>query len=259
MTTVPILMYHSIGGSTDALGRFAVDTRTFTSHIAYLASAGYRTITVAELGEALRRGNRPSPDTVVLTFDDGFHDFHTTAFPVLSAYGFTATIYVPSGYVGSTGRWLGAGAQVPIMDWEVLRHLAGAGIEIAAHSHSHPQLDRLPQTQVRDEVRRCRATLEDELGIEVRGFAYPYGYWNATARRAVADAGYTTACAVGELASRTRDDLMTLPRLTVDAGTTVGTLRRLLRSRPSPTARCWSAAKRHAWRAGRRYVPNVSR
>ena len=68
--------------------------------------------------------------------------------------------------------------------------IAAEGIEVAAHSHTHPQLDRVPAAVISDEVRRSRCLLEDKLGFAVDGFAYPFGYWDRAARAAVAAAGY---------------------------------------------------------------------
>jgi peptidoglycan/xylan/chitin deacetylase (PgdA/CDA1 family) len=256
---VPILMYHSVGGSTTQHGRFTIAASDFADHLAYLADAGYRTITAAELGAAVRRQETPPAGTVVLTFDDGYADFYTTAVPLLVEHGFTATLYMATGSVGGTADWLhDCGPTRPqMLSWSALAELNAAGLEVAAHSHTHPQLDRVPQQRVRDEVRRSRTLLEDRLGAEVRGFAYPYGFWDAAARRAVADAGFDTACAVSELACRTADDPLTLPRLTVNAGTSVSGLQRLLRSRPTTVARHFSGSKRLLSQAVRRHVPGV--
>jgi peptidoglycan/xylan/chitin deacetylase (PgdA/CDA1 family) len=251
-------MYHSVGGSTAQHGRFTISTADFANHLAYLADAGYRTITAAELGAAVRRREAPQPGTVVLTFDDGYADFYTTAFPTLVKHGFTATLYMTTGHIGGAPDARHDSGPAPeMLDWSALEEVTAAGLEVAAHSHTHPQLDRVPQQRVRDEVRHSRMLLEDRLGIEVRGFAYPYGFWDAAARQAVEQAGFDTACAVSELACRAEDDPLTLPRLTVNAGTDVSRLRRILRSRPTTIARRISRSKRLLSQAVRRYVPGI--
>jgi peptidoglycan/xylan/chitin deacetylase (PgdA/CDA1 family) len=128
--------------------------------------------------------------------------------------------------------------------------------EMAAHSHTHPQLDRLPPAAIGDEVSRSRGLMEDNLAVAVQGFAYPFGYWNRAARAAVASAGFRYACAVGDLIG-SPGDVLTLPRLTVNSGTGVGGLARLLRTRPAPRARMAARAKRATWQAVRRGIPGV--
>lgn len=258
---VPVLMYHSIAaGATRKFQRFAVDPAEFAAQMEYLAAAGYRTVTAAELASRWSRGPVPSR-VVVLTFDDAYTDFYSAALPVLHEHGFRATLYVPTGYVGGTTRFnVSVGEENrAVLSWQALADIAAEGIEVAAHSHSHPQLDRVPAAIVSDEVRRCRSLLEDKLGIAVDGFAYPFGFWNGAARQAVAAAGYRYACAVAELMTVPGDDVLTLPRLTVNAGIGVAGLTRLLDVRPTPARRRAAAAKRVTWRAVRRLVPPVGR
>lgn len=258
---VPVLMYHSIAtGVTRKFRRFAVDPAEFAAQMEYLAAAGYRTVTAAEL--AGRGPGDPVPSRlVVLTFDDAYTDFYSAALPVLREHGFRATLYVPTAYVGGTTRFnVSVGEENrAVLSWRALADIAAEGIEVAAHSHSHPQLDRVPAAVVSDEVRRCRSLLEDKLGIAVDGFAYPFGFWNGAARRAVAAAGYRYACAVAELMTAPGDDMLTLPRLTINAGIGVAGLTRLLDVRPTPARRRAAAAKRVTWRAVRRLVPPVGR
>jgi peptidoglycan/xylan/chitin deacetylase (PgdA/CDA1 family) len=259
---VPVLMYHSIaaGATTRKFRRFVVHPDEFAAQMEYLQAAGYHPVTAADL--ARDPAGRPlPPQPVVLTFDDAYTDFYTAALPVLREHGFRATLYVPTAYVGATTRFnVSVGEQDrAVLSWPALRDIAAEGIEVAAHSHTHPQLDRVPLAVIGDEVRRCRDLLEDKLGLAVDGFAYPFGFWNRAARAAVAAAGYRYACAVAELMTAPDDDRLTLPRLTVNAGIGVAGLARLLAARPTPAGRRAAAVKRVAWRAVRELVPPVGR
>jgi peptidoglycan/xylan/chitin deacetylase (PgdA/CDA1 family) len=258
---VPVLMYHSIAtDTTRKFRRFAVDPAEFAVQMEYLETEGYHPVTAAELAGS-RSGRLLPPRPLVLTFDDAYADFYSTALPVLRQHGFRATLYVPTAYVGTTTRFnVSRGERDrPVLSWQALADIAAEGVEVAAHSHTHPQLDRVHAAVISDEVRRSRALLEDKLGIPVEGFAYPFGYWSRAARAAVAAAGFRYAFAVGELMTAHGDDLFTLPRLTVNAGIGVAGLARLLHSRPTPAGRRAAAAKRIAWRAARRMVPPVGR
>lgn len=258
---VPVLMYHSIAaGATREFERFTVDPAEFAAQMDYLGAEGYRTVTAAGLAGSRRGGPLP-PRPVVLTFDDAFTDFYSTALPVLRDRGFCATLYVPTAYVGGTASFLdGVGeGDRRVLPWQALRDVAAEGIEAAAHSHTHPQLDRVPAAVVDDEVRRSRCLLEDNLGLAVDGFAYPFGYWNRAARAAVAAAGFRYAVAVAELMTTPRDDVLTLPRLTVNAGIGVAGLARLLGTRPTHVSQQVAAAKRIIWRAMRGMKPAAGR
>ena len=255
---VAVLMYHSIASdATRKFRRFVVHPGEFAAQMEYLAAEGYHPVTAAELAS----GRSLPPKPVVLTFDDAYTDFYSAALPVLRAHGFPATLYVPTAYVGgTTGFNVSVGEQNrAVLSWQALADVAAEGIEVAAHSHTHPQLDRVPPLVISDEVHRSRGLLEDKLGLAVDGFAYPFGYWNRAVRAAVAAAGYRYACAVDDLITAPGDDALTLPRLTINAGIGVSGLARLLRARPARSGRRLVAARRLAWRAVRIAVPPVGR
>lgn len=255
---VPVLMYHSIdaSGGTRKFRRFVVDPGEFAAQMDYLAAEGYQPVTVADLVGS--RSGRPLPARpVVLTFDDAYTDFYSAALPALRKHDFRSTLFVPTAFVGATARFntsVGEGHR-GVLSWPGLRDVTAEGVEVAAHSHTHPQLDRVRATVISDEVRRSRRLLEDNLGLAVEGFAYPFGYWNPAARAAVADAGFGYACVVADLMSAPDDDVLTLPRLTVNAGIGVAGLARLLAARPTPRSRQAATMKRVAWQALRRGVP----
>ncbi|MFC6934601.1 polysaccharide deacetylase family protein [Actinomadura yumaensis] len=146
------------------------------------------------------------------------------------------------------GRRRGRGRGGPPLDrtlaWGQVREAAAHGIEIGAHSHSHPQLDQLPDGALRDELARSKGLLEDRLGAPVETMAYPYGYSSARVRRAVRAAGYGTACAVANRLSPAsgdarRYDALAIPRLTVRASTSLAAFARVAdgRGSPRPTSR----------------------
>lgn len=256
---VPVLMYHSIAmRGAPRFARFVVRPDEFAAQMEYLAAQGYHPVTALDLargGPAVDVALRP----VVLTFDDAYTDFESAVMPILEKYGFPATLYVPTAYVGGTASWLsGCNEELrPILSWQAIRDIAAAGVEVASHSHSHPQLDRIPAAVVQDEALRSRELLEDRLGMPVPGFAYPFGYWTKDVRSAVSAAGYSYACAVGELPASTASDPLTLPRLTVAAGCGVDGLARLLARRSTPAGRWSSERKRRAWAAMRRHLRSV--
>jgi peptidoglycan/xylan/chitin deacetylase (PgdA/CDA1 family) len=259
ISDVPVLMYHSIstGEVARQFRRFVTDPAAFTAQMDYLAAEGYRPVTAADLAASWLSGRPLPPRPVVLTFDDAYADFHTTALPILRDHGFPATLYVPTAFVGACAAWMsrfGEGDR-PILSWQALGEIAAEGVEVASHSHSHPQMDRLPPAVVREEVRRSRALLQDHLGIPVEGFAYPFGYWNRAARTALASAGFCYAVQVADLMTTADDDMFTLPRLTVNAGIGARRFACLLDARTTATRRLSAVGKRFLWQALRRTVP----
>jgi peptidoglycan/xylan/chitin deacetylase (PgdA/CDA1 family) len=216
---VPILMYHSINKRPPATtAALAVGPAAFADQMAWLADNGFTPMTLTDLNRELAEDQRP----VVITFDDGYADFHEQALPVLERHGFPATVFLTTGWLRDAGHDAAGTPLDRMLSWLQIEEAAAAGIEFGGHSHSHPQLDQLPVGQLRDELTRNKKLLEDRLGAAVTTMAYPYGYSSARVRREVRHAGYTAACAVANDLAADRHDDLALPRLTIRATTTLG-------------------------------------
>jgi len=216
---IPILMYHSISDESGPKFRsFAVPAALFARQMEYLHQQAYTPMTVSQLVHAWTNGGSLPTKPVVLTFDDAFLDFYTTALPLLQRYSFTATLYVPTAYVNGTSRWMqrtGEGSR-PIVSWEQLRDISKCGIECGAHSHTHPQLDLLSFAAAKEEITQNKRLLEEHIGEEILSFAYPYGYHTAATKQIVREAGFTSACAVKNALSTEETDHFALSRVLVD-------------------------------------------
>lgn len=124
-------------------------------------------------------GKRP----VALTFDDGFHDFYTDAWPVLREHGFTATMYLPTAFIGDVCLPFQPATRNPrlstrrdCLTWSEVRELQAAGIEFGSHTVNHPVLHDLPWDAVELEIRDSKRELESQLGKPVASFAHPYAF-----------------------------------------------------------------------------------
>jgi peptidoglycan/xylan/chitin deacetylase (PgdA/CDA1 family) len=226
---VPVLMYHEIAQPWETASRLAVTPSDWAEQLAYLHGEGFRTITAAELSQAVSGVGKLPDHAVVLTFDDGYADFHSRALPTLDRFGFTATLFVTTGWI-QDAEGLSRGHRPGIMlSWSQIVEAAHAGIEIAAHSRLHPQLDQLPGTLLREELHSSRAELENKLGSAVTGLAYPFGYSNARVRQRAQDLGYDYACAVGNVMINEKSDQFALPRLSIMKDTSMPMFRHIVR------------------------------
>jgi peptidoglycan/xylan/chitin deacetylase (PgdA/CDA1 family) len=218
MTTsmTPILMYQSLTSghrSSARVAKYGLDKALFEEHLALLKENHFVSLTTEEYAS---QGLSFSARRVVLTFDHAFADFEL-AVPLLEKYGFKATLFVPTAYVGEKSRWLeGRDAKHLLLSWHDLRDLRG--VEIAAHGHKYLKLDTLPLEVAGRDILRGKETLEDKLGRPVVSFAYPYGSYNETLKGLIQEAGFRSACALEERLSSRHDDVFALPRLTITSG-----------------------------------------
>jgi peptidoglycan/xylan/chitin deacetylase (PgdA/CDA1 family) len=197
LTQTPIiLMYHGIGRRGEHPSTYVVGRWRFRCQMAWLYWRGYRAVTVSHLTACLAARQLLPPRTLAITFDDAYEDVYREAFPVLRRYGFDATIFVVSGSVGKTAAW----ASVPplagraIATQSQLQEMAAAGIEIGAHTASHPSLTSLPPAAQQAEIVRSRTDLERLVDRPIRSFAYPFGNYNDVTAAAVRSAGFHAAC-----------------------------------------------------------------
>jgi peptidoglycan/xylan/chitin deacetylase (PgdA/CDA1 family) len=210
--SVPVLMYHSI---SDGPGPTRIAPEVFRKQMDILEESGYRVVSLTELGEWMRGLRDLPPRCTALTFDDGFLDFATTAFPELHRRKWPATVFLPVGHLGGTDRWdssrRGATAK-PLMDWGTVANLAVAGVDFGAHSVTHRDLTQLRGDELADEVLRPKSMIEERLSRPVASFAAPFGRSSAMVDNLVRQ-HYRQAVGTELARARRQSDPYAIPRI----------------------------------------------
>jgi peptidoglycan/xylan/chitin deacetylase (PgdA/CDA1 family) len=206
-----ILTYHSI---SDGHSPLEIPPAIFAQQMEWLQSNA-RVVPLRELVDALVNHTPLPARTVVLSFDDGFCDFHTAAAPVLLRLSLPATVFLPTMYVGGKNDWPGQpGWVVPqaLMSWTEIRELAEQGIEFGSHSVTHPDLTKLSAAKLEGELEKSKSEIESRTGKSAAYFCYPYGLWNSRLRDA-AEVTYRGACTTGAGVVKANADPFALPRV----------------------------------------------
>jgi peptidoglycan/xylan/chitin deacetylase (PgdA/CDA1 family) len=216
-----VLCYHSVHPT--ATFRSATP-ELFSEHLTWLKQH----CEIVRFPDAVRaagqpRGGRP---VVAITFDDGFADNYEYAFPLLQQHGVPATFFLTVGLLDKNPDileqlrrvWGAQPEEIRAMDWRAVREMQRAGMEMGAHTYSHPNLARLDRYEVELEVRRPKEIIEDRLGVPVRLMAYPFGkpgrHFTRHTVGTVASAGYEFAAAVTWRGIRASDSRFRIPRFT---------------------------------------------
>lgn len=189
-----ILCFHGVGPSNVRIdpGFLRVRPEIFRSQLNLLREASFEFVTVDEFARRAE-GGEPAPGLVALSFDDGMDDNHAFLLPILREYGVPATVYVTTGLIGKPNPWMPRDSGARMMTVAELRDLVDAGVEIGAHTVTHPDLSKLDFETCLREVGDSRRTLEELLGIPVRTFAYPFCRYGPAAVEAVRASGFTAA------------------------------------------------------------------
>lgn len=227
-----ILMYHHVcppervpTNRADLEGwQFNIAPENFRAQLQTLQKRGFEFVSLTDYVNSLHLPYRLRAKQMAITFDDGWRDNHEFALPILLSLGLKATYYIV------TGEMLGVDA-AKRMSASDLQELANAGMEIGGHSVTHPNLATLSLERLQSELGDSKRKLQDDLGIEVRHFAYPGGRFNQLVVEQCELAGYQSAvCSIG-WGRNHNTNRYTLFRETLDGSST--TFRNLLKTNQS--------------------------
>lgn len=189
--TLPTLVYHRVADEFDwSITRQGI--AQFERGIHFLDHWGYGSASPVETMSPSGDQNRKK---VFITFDDGYEDVYFNALPILRKFGFTACVFVVTGYVGKHGDWdYGWGRHKRRhLSWQQIDEMIRAGFTFGSHTVNHPDLTRIPKQFVRYELSKSKDTLEQRLGQKVDLVSYPFGRYNRYVEEEARQAGYLSA------------------------------------------------------------------
>ena len=206
------MLYHQIdsGGNPKYYSNF-VSPESFERQITFLHKQDYSFLALKDLSVFFEEDRTMPTKNVIISFDDGYLDNLTNAWPILKRYGAKMTIFLTTGFIGRSITW--NEKENSFLSREQILELHQKGIEFGSHTLTHPSLTRCPLDKVIYEVSASKANLEELLDDAVDGFAYPYGSYNKDVKDAVMKAGYKLACTMHRGINSMDTDPFTLRRM----------------------------------------------
>jgi len=197
-------IYHRFGN--EKYPSTNINMQTFRQQLEYLHENNYRVLTFGEAVDMLGSEAGIPEKTAVLTVDDGYKSFRSEAVPLLEQYGYKATIFVCTDYVGRSGY----------LSWEDIRSLRKKGYEFGNHSHSHAHFLNGSDAETRErflaDLNQSEKIFKQELGSKPSLYCYPYGEYNPDMQQILQDRGYQAAAAQKSGVISPDSDLFALPR-----------------------------------------------
>jgi len=197
MMQIPVIQYHKIdkpGRGVLVRGGFTPPAR-FARQMAYLNKSGFIFYTASELIAFYRENNEFPPNGIAVTFDDGWKDNYTNAFPVLKQFAIKATIFIVPSCIGEASSKAMADGETERahLTREEILEMSANEIEFGSHSMNHKLLDRISPQEVKYEVEESKGHIEDLLQKPCKTFAYPGGFYSEASRQMIENAGYIAA------------------------------------------------------------------
>lgn len=198
------LMYHALAADgvvdPDQDPHYSLDRDVFARHLRDCRATGSVVISARDWLAAA------PTSAILLSFDDGHRSNYSEAWPLLQEYGCKADFFVNTANVGSDG----------FASWSELRAMAEAGQSIQSHSHTHSYLTSLSKAELRDQLSRSKAMIEDAIGQPVSLLAPPGGRMPIGLEPVARDCGYShiLSSRPGRIGS---GQPMILPRMAVTA------------------------------------------
>lgn len=176
--SIPILLYHRVGAEPDDL---TISVKHFEQDMELLSYGGYNALSLEQVKEHLQGNSLSLPSKpIVITFDDGYLDNYTNAFPILQKYSMVASFYIITGMVGNNDR----------LTISQIREMETAGMDFGAHTVTHRSLAELIPREVVTELNQSKFDLEQIIGKSVDFISYPCGSYTSETLEIAHRAGY---------------------------------------------------------------------
>ena len=242
-----ILMYHRVNDSVKK--ELSVKRSDFIWQMNYLNQKGYKVITLDDAIRHFGSGNIRHKESItennrrdinekeiyeekdvegnnkekfaVLTFDDGYEDYYTAAFPILSIFGYPSIVFLVPGFIekGRIFWWDRDIGESRLMKWDQIEELSESGlVQFGSHTLTHQDFTQINRMQAERELVLSRDRLEEKLSRRIKHFAYPRGIVKEEYKDIVGKI-YQTGLSIFEgykLSGRlTKNELLQLKRLPV--------------------------------------------
>lgn len=229
---IPVLVYHRVISKVTSIYDFTPEQ--LEEHLKYIRDNGYTPITALQMVESMDNPEQLPSKPVVLTFDDGHKSHYSNVYPLLKKYGYQGTFFVYTDVIAEKSE--------KQLTWDELREMLQDGMDIQAHTKSHPYLTKISkheteaayQKRLTNELQASKLVIEEQLQEEVKLLAYPYGWFNQSIENVAFRAGYRGIFTVNWGTNLPSADCSRIKRRVMENKMTKEEFETILTARPLP-------------------------
>ncbi len=174
-----VLLYHNFSQSTPK--STSINPELFEQHLQYLEDNNFNVLSLSEMVQDLKNNSIPKK-CVSLTADDAYVSIYKNAYPLLKKYKIPLSVFVSTDSIDKNYK--------AMMSWKNMKEMQGQGVEFLNHSVTHPYLIDMPTEERSFQIIHAQERLEEELGVNEKMFAYPYGEEDIELLDSVDELGY---------------------------------------------------------------------
>lgn len=208
---MPVLMYHHIqteeAAKADKETGLTTYTDFFQKQMQYLKDKGYNVAGINDLIDFFDNGMPIKSKSVLITFDDGYEDFYSDAFPILRNFGYKATVFLPTGLMDNPGY----------LAWNQIISIDGS-ILFANHTWSHKNVG-VSESTMQYEISTADTQLSDRSLNSPKVFSYPYGLDTGQAEKYLISLDYKAAFTTNPGSTLCKKQRFALPRIRIGSTT----------------------------------------
>jgi peptidoglycan/xylan/chitin deacetylase (PgdA/CDA1 family) len=190
---VPVLCYHHFAETCES--SLCTPASVFEQQMKVLKEEGFSVISTAELAEFLAFRRAIPRKAVVINLDDGYRSTYEVAYPILKTYGFTATLFIYTSFIGASKNAL---------TWDQLKAMKAGGFEVGSHSVNHVDLskkfdgesEKEYAARVKRELLVSKQVLDEKLNQNTQYIAFPYGEFSPVLLKLCEETGYRVGFSV---------------------------------------------------------------
>ena len=226
---LPVIMYHGLIDDTSKQNKYFIAPEYFEQDLQYITENGYNTVFAGDLINHFEKGTPLPENPILLTFDDGYYNNYTFAFPLLKKYNCKAVISPIGISADEAEKDIRQNPAYSQCTWKQLKEMQDSGlVEIQNHTYdlhhigngrngakNNPDEDfNAYKAMLTADLEKFNTRMYDEIGTYPNSIIFPFGSFSSDTLKIVKEMNFKAAFDCEEKINflSSKDDLFRIHR-----------------------------------------------